>query len=113
MGKTTFKDLEFQFRDALLHIFYDVPSIIPLENIRISNYQTPNLRHNYQREKEAYNGLFVLHYNDKKLALLQRRPHKKVTVYQLFDKDRYVQKIMERVVSTYIPDASVEMSYDQ
>lgn len=99
------KEIELEFRDLLSQYFNDVPSICDHHYVntrrinKLSNGKEP--RHNYQRDRVAYDNPSELRYNSRTVAILKRRPHKEITVFNTYNQNRYVQKLLERVMDTY------------
>lgn len=105
------KELELEFRDVLMNIFNDSPKVREWENVSVHAYnytdagKTP--RHNYERGLIEYQKKKRINYQNRKLALIRVKPHKEITVFSFYDHDRYAQKLFERVVRMYLPEAKL------
>lgn len=106
------KELEIEIRDVLMALFNNTPSIVEHECFSVNNINTTDEgtapSFNYQRDEVAWRGKKRIDFKAMKLAVIQVKPHKKVTVYSFYDENRYVQKLFERVVETYLPEVRLE-----
>jgi hypothetical protein len=110
--KVTTKDIEFDFRETLIKLFYDIPRMNRQTDIRLERIAVPT-RYNYQRDQEAQLGKYILFYKGRKFAEIQCKPHKVITLFEQFDQYRLASKILERTALAYIPEAKVEVRYGE
>lgn len=110
--KISTKDIEFDFREMLINIFYGVPRMNKHSHVEVQRMPDPT-RYNYQREQNKYLGKYILYYRGHKFAELQCKPHKIITLFERFDEHRLASKILERTALAYIPEAKVEMRYGE
>lgn len=104
------KELEYVFRDVLLNIFYDVPRVMESGQVTVeSAVRYEAVQFNWQRDKLIHNGTCVVLYKNRKLARLQRKPHRTIVLYPFYDKDRYVQGVFERMVDLYVRGVTMEV----
>lgn len=103
--------LRYELKDTLLHLMKGQPKII--DQSYISWEQTlgdARFTHNYERTIAQNQSTYYINFKGKHLGVVQRFPHRKVTVYsQTEPKLRLVQRLFERVVNECLPEATVEV----
>lgn len=106
------KDIEMEFRDALISIFEETKKVLSWNYVstqRVTNKSDGHHpRYNYERDYAMYENKYDIYFNGDRIASTRNKPHKHITVYAFFDENHYIQKMFERVAYTHLPNVKLE-----
>lgn len=95
-------------RDLLLNLWFNIEPLEQPDKWTYNRVIQTNTRHNYQRDREMYKGIFDIMYNGRKLGRLTTKPHRTIKLVRCYDKYIIYQNILEQAAREVAPGIAVE-----
>lgn len=102
------KEMEMDITDLLLYLFKDQPRISSAQHFSSERYRE-GTRH-YERDLSIFQGTYSIRYKRTGIAIVTRKPHKKVQLIKVGNKagrTHFAQQLLVKVVNDLFPAVKV------